>query len=55
MTMKNIENESIDLIIADPPANGIVKDSWDNQWKNEDEYIDWLIIRIKEFERILKT
>ena len=54
MTMKNIENESIDLIIADPPANGIVKDSWDNQWKNEDEYIDWLIIRIKEFERILK-
>lgn len=52
--MKEIPDEYIDLIIADPPANNIVKDNWDKQWKNEDEYVDWLITIVKEFERILK-
>ena len=51
---KLLPNESVDLIIADPPANKIVKDNWDNQWKTEDEYINWLINNIKEFNRILK-
>ena len=52
--MKDLESGVIDLIIADPPANGIVKDNWDNQWKTEDEYVEWLVDRVIEFERVLK-
>lgn len=51
---RTLPDNCIDLIIADPPANGIVKDKWDNQWETEDDYIDWLILRVKEFERVLK-
>ena len=52
--MKSLPNECVDLIIADPPANGIVKDDWDNQWKTEDEYVNWLIDRVVEMEKLLK-
>ncbi len=39
--MKKLPNEYIDLIIADPPYFKIVKNKWDNQWNNENEYIQW--------------
>lgn len=52
--MKSLPNECVDLIVADPPANGIVKDDWDNQWKTEDEYVNWLIDRVVEMEKLLK-
>lgn len=52
--MKGLPSCSIDLIIADPPANGIVKDKWDNQWGSEDEYVSWLVDRVVEMERVLK-
>lgn len=53
--MKTLNNNTIDLIIADPPSNGILKDKWDNQWNNENEYVEWLTNNIIEFERILKN
>ncbi len=53
--MSTLPNECIDLIIADPPSgNGIVDEEWDKQWENEDEYVDWLVGNVAEFERILK-
>jgi len=52
--INSIDNNTIDLIISDSPSNGLVNDKWDNQWKTEDEYIDWYISIIKEYERILK-
>ena len=52
--MKTLPDESVDLIIADPPANKIVKDKWDNQWENEDDYVEWALNVIIECERILK-
>lgn len=52
--MKSLESNSVDLIIADGPANGIVKDNWDNQWNDEDSYVEWLVDRVVEMERILK-
>ena len=30
--LKTLEDNSIDLILLDPPYFGIVKDDWDNQW-----------------------
>jgi len=46
-------NTKFDLIIADPPANQIVKDKWDKQWKTEDDYVEWLSNAVIEFEKSL--
>jgi len=54
--MKSLSNNSVDLIIADPPYFGIVKDEWDNQWKNNySKFKEWIEEIIIEFERILKV
>lgn len=52
--MKDIPNEYIDLIIADPPYFSIVKEDWDNQWETKDEYLLWCEKWINECKRILK-
>ena len=52
--MKQVESESCSLVIADPPYYRIVKESWDNQWKTQDEYIEWCLDWTKESYRILK-
>lgn len=52
--MSDISNDSIDLIIADIPYFEIVKEEWDNQWKNFDDYLIWLDKVFGEFSRILK-
>jgi len=53
-TMKKIPNEYIDLIIADPPYFQIIKNDWDNQWNNQNEYIQWCKKWLQESYRILK-
>lgn len=52
--MKTLPNESVDLIIADPPYFQIVKESWDNQWNTELDYLNWCKEWITECERVLK-
>jgi site-specific DNA-methyltransferase (adenine-specific) len=52
--LKNIENDSIDLILIDPPYFLLKNYKWDSQWKNKDEYMDWCKIWFKESFRILK-
>lgn len=52
--MKAIPDKYIDLIIADPPYYKIVKEEWDNQWSNEEEYYEFCNEWIKESFRILK-
>ncbi len=51
--MKSLPDRSINLIIADPPYYGIVKEQWDNQWKSEDDYLNWCEEWIIESCRIL--
>lgn len=51
--MKSIEDESVDLIFADPPYN-IHKDVWDN-FESHDHYINWSLKWIEEASRILKS
>ena len=52
--MKTLPDKSIDLIIADPPYFQIVKNDWDNSWKNKEEWIEWCVQWTKECYRILK-
>lgn len=41
-----IENDlkdcSVSLFLIDPPYMSIVKDHWDNQWKDVQSYVDWM-------------
>ncbi|GAA0102407.1 hypothetical protein UT300012_31220 [Paraclostridium bifermentans] len=52
--MESLPNECVDLIIADPPYYKIVKENWDNKWKNEEEYLNWCKEWTDECFRILK-
>ena len=47
--MKKMKDESIDIIIADPPYN-IGKDTWDNI----SNYVEWLVSVIKILETKLR-
>lgn len=53
--VRKLNDSSIDLIIADPPYYKIVKNDWDNQWKSEEEYLNWCIQWTKECYRVLKS
>lgn len=50
--LKTLENESIDLIFADPPYN-IKKAEWDT-FSSQKEYVNWSMEWIKEAHRVLK-
>lgn len=52
--MNKLEDNSVDLIVADPPYFQIIKNDWDNQWKNEEEYYAWCKEWVIECKRILK-
>ncbi len=32
----------VDAVVTDPPYYGVKDDEWDNQWRNEQEFLDWL-------------
>ena len=53
-TMQSIEENSIDLVIADPPYWKVVGEKWDYQWKTEKDYVEWSLKWIKEVSRILR-
>ena len=54
--LKTLEDESVDLVLTDPPyAIGFDGGKgWDSQWKTEDEYLDWCKVWTEECARVLK-
>ena len=52
--MKQLEDNSVQLVIIDPPYYKIKKDEWDNQWKSFEEYLDWIEEVSLEIKRVLK-
>lgn len=52
--MKTLPSRCVDLIIADPPYFKILKNDWDNQWKDDTNYYDWCEEWIVESYRILR-
>lgn len=50
--MKDIPDETIDLVLIDPPYN-IGKDKWD-KWKTVDEYVEFMGKVFLEIQRVLK-
>ena len=39
--MKKIEDNSIDLVVADPPYWKVIGEKWDYKWKTEEDYVKW--------------
>ena len=54
--LKTLENDSVDLVLTDPPYfigfDG--GKGWDSQWKSEDEYLVWCADWTQECIRVLK-
>ena len=54
--LNKLKNNSVDLILTDPPYfigfDG--GEGWDSKWKNEEEYLNWCETWTKECFRILK-
>ena len=52
--LKQLPDKCIDLVLTDPPYFGIVKNDWDNQWKDIFEFQKWVGELGKELQRVLK-
>ena len=54
--MKSLPTESVDLIYCDPPFNsGVDYVEFDDRWDSMTDYLDFMMIRIKEVYRLLKS
>ncbi len=51
---EKIPDESIDLIIADPPYFKVVGEKWDYIWRTEQDYLEWSKQWIDEAVRVLR-
>lgn len=49
-----IDDESIDLIIADPPYFKVIGEKWDYLWRTEEDYLEWSEKWIAEAARVLR-
>ncbi|MBQ6065055.1 MAG: site-specific DNA-methyltransferase [Prevotella sp.] len=52
--MKELDDNSVDLIIADPPYWKVIGQKWDYMWRTEEDYILWSLDWLKEASRILR-
>lgn len=52
--LKYIPDNSVDLIIADPPYWKVIGEKWDYKWRTEQDYIKWSITWMNEASRILR-
>ena len=40
--MTELEVESVDVLLTDPPYFNVKEDDWDRQWKRRDDFLGWL-------------
>lgn len=52
--LSSLPDNSIDLIVTDPPYFKVKPNGWDNQWKGDEDYLCWLDMCLAEFWRVLK-
>jgi site-specific DNA-methyltransferase (adenine-specific) len=52
--MKDIPDNSINLICTDPPYFKVKKDSWDRQWDKPEHFLEWIDRAAEQWQRILK-
>ena len=52
--IQSLPDDSIDLIVTDPPYFKVKPNGWDNQWKGNEDYLKWLDHCLAQFWRVLK-
>lgn len=52
--LRQLPDKCIDLVLTDPPYFGVVKNDWDNQWKDIAEFQKWVGEIGREIHRVLK-
>ena len=52
--IQSLPDDSIDLIVTDPPYFKVKPNGWDNQWKGDEDYLKWLDHCLAQFWRVLK-
>ena len=52
--MSEMADNTVDLVICDPPYYKIKDVEWDNQWDTMDEYLEWLLSVCLEIKRVMK-
>lgn len=52
--LKRLSDNSVDLILTDPPYFRVKTNAWDNQWPDVESYLAWLDEVLMEFWRVLK-
>ena len=52
--IQTLPENSVDLIVTDPPYFKVKPEGWDNQWKGDDDYLKWLDQCLAQFWRVLK-
>lgn len=53
-TMRAMPDNSVDLILTDPPYFKVKNEPWDHQWANPNHFLSWLDTVLSEFQRVLK-
>jgi DNA modification methylase len=53
--LRTLPDNSVDLIVIDPPYFQVVSNEWDNQWDSLDAYLQWCEAWMIESLRVLKT
>ena len=52
--LPELPDNSVDMVLTDPPYFKVKGDAWDNQWDKPAEFLAWLDRVLAEFARILK-
>lgn len=52
--LKTLADNSVDLILTDPPYFQVKRNAWDNQWPDVQSFLAWLDEVLEEFWRVLK-
>lgn len=52
--LKTLPDNSVDLVLTDPPYFKVKRNAWDNQWPDAAAFLAWLDEVLLEFWRVLK-
>lgn len=52
--LASLPDNSVDLIVTDPPYFKVKPNGWDNQWRGDADYLTWLDTCLAEFWRVMK-
>ena len=52
--MRALPDNSVDLVLTDPPYFKVKDEPWDNQWAKPQGFLAWLDTVVDEFQRVLK-